>query len=100
MRRFVGLLLLGVALSAPVAIRADDDNKRQGDRDRDRDRDKRYYDAQRHDWHEWNQREDQSYRRYLEERRREYRDYGRLNKREQREYWQWRHSHPDGDDRR
>ncbi|HLK47129.1 MAG TPA: hypothetical protein VKT49_03280 [Bryobacteraceae bacterium] len=100
MRRFVSLLLLGVALGTPVALRADDDNKHHGERDRDRDRDKRYYDAQRRDWHQWNQNEDQAYRRYLDERHERYRDYGRMNKKQQRDYWEWRHNHQDADDRR
>ena len=98
MRRFVGLFLLGVALATPVVTRADDDNKHHGERNRERDR--RYYDAQRHDWHEWNAQEDRAYRQYMQERRQEYRDYGRLNKKQQREYWEWRHNHRDDDDRR
>jgi len=98
MRRCVSLILLGVALGMPVAIRADDDNKHHGERDRDRDR--RYYDESRHDYHAWNSQEDRAYRRYLQEQRREYRDYARMNKREQRRYWEWRHNHPDLDDRR
>jgi hypothetical protein len=98
MRHLVSTLLLGIVLVAPLAVRADDDNKHHGERDRDRDR--RYYDTSRHDWHEWNEQENRAYRRYLEERRREYREYGRMNKREQREYWEWRHNHPDLDDRR
>ena len=97
MRRLVGLVLLSAALSAPVAVRADDQNKHH---ERDRDRDGRYYDTQHRDWHQWNDREDRAYRRYLEERHREYREYGKLNNREQREYWKWRHNHPDTDDRR
>jgi hypothetical protein len=59
----------------------------------------RYYDADRRDWRDWNDNEDRAYRRFLAENRRDYREFARLNDREQTEYWNWRYSHPDGDDR-
>ncbi len=85
MRNCVGALLMGAALLAPVGVKA-------YDHDRD---DHRYYDADRRDWHEWNDREDRAYRRYLEERHEQYHDWRRANRKEQRDYWRWRHSHPD-----
>ena len=57
----------------------------------------RYYDRDRRDYHEWNDREDHSYRVYLGERHRPYREFHRVNRREQNHYWQWRHNHPDRD---
>ena len=94
MRQLATMLLFAAVLGSPMTLRADHDDHR------DRDHDKRYYDADRHDYHDWNEPEEQAYRHYLEERHREYRDYGRLNKKEQREYWKWRHEHADADDRR
>jgi hypothetical protein len=87
MKRYFSTLLLGGALLLPVAtVRADDDH---------RDNDRRYYDSYGRDYHNWDNREDQAYRRYLQERNEQYRDYVRLKKNEQREYWKWRHHHPD-----
>ena len=88
MRRYIGAVLLSVALTAPVAMRAQD-------HDRDEHRDRRIYDPDRRDYHEWNEREERAYRHFLEERREHYRDWARASKRERREYWRWRHEHPD-----
>ncbi|PWU04816.1 MAG: hypothetical protein C5B51_16115 [Terriglobia bacterium] len=57
----------------------------------------RYYDRENRDWHEWNERENQAYRRYWQDQRREgeYREWNRLNRNRQQEYWRWRHQHPD-----
>lgn len=57
----------------------------------------RYYDRHHHDYHQWDDREDRSYRVYLGERHRDYREFHRNSGREQNRYWNWRHSHPDRD---
>jgi len=57
----------------------------------------RYYDREHRDYHEWNDREDRSYRVYLGERHRHYREFHHINRREQNHYWRWRHNHPDRD---
>lgn len=89
MIRHLTALVLGAALCVPVAqLRADDKHH-------DREKARRYYDQQKRDYHEWNEREDRAYRRWREERRERYQDFARANKRQQREYWQWRHSHSD-----
>ena len=90
MRRFLGAFLLTAVLVTPIVVRADDDDHR-----RQANRVQRYYDRDHRDWHEWNGREQEAYRHYLEEQRREYRDWGRVNRREQQDYWRWRHQHPD-----
>lgn len=51
----------------------------------------RYYDRDHEDWHRWDNREDQEYRRYIKENRREYREFRELNDEEKRDYWNWRH---------
>jgi hypothetical protein len=76
-------------LLIPVAAVKADDDDHKGER--------RYYDPAHRDYHVWNSREDQAYRRYLRERNREYREYNAMKKREQRQYWNWRHEHHDDD---
>ena len=53
----------------------------------------RVYDAPRHDYNRWDDREERTYRAYLLERRHEYVAFNRLDSREQEEYWEWRHAH-------
>jgi hypothetical protein len=55
----------------------------------------RVYDGHHRDYHNWNDREDRAYRRWVAERHYEYREYNRQSARRQRAYWNWRHSHPD-----
>jgi len=57
----------------------------------------RLYDRDHRDYHNWDDREDHAYRRYLVEHHRSYRTYQRQHYRVQRHYWNWRHSHPDRD---
>lgn len=57
----------------------------------------RVYDEYHNDYHRWDHGEDLAYRQYLGERHESYRDYNNLNKDEQKDYWNWRHSHPNGD---
>jgi hypothetical protein len=45
--------------------------------------------------HNWNDREDPAYRRYLADRQLEYREYSGLSTQQQRDYWEWRDHHPD-----
>lgn len=93
MFRTLSTLLIGAVLCGPATFlaRADDDHH-----EHDKVKIKRYYDADRHDYHEWNEHENRAYRRWMEERReREFRDYVRMKREQQREYWRWRHEHPD-----
>jgi len=64
MHRYLSALVLSAALLTPVAVSAAKD-------DDDHHRVKRYYDRDNRDWHEWNEREDSAYRRYLQEQHRE-----------------------------
>jgi len=82
MRRYLTALALGVMLAAPVVTIAQE-------------HDRRYYDKERKDYHEWNEREDRAYRHWLEEQHRPYHRWARANERERREYWRWRHEHED-----
>ena len=55
----------------------------------------RYYDRNHHDYHQWNEGEDRSYRVYLGERHRDYREFHLTTSKQQSDYWNWRHHHPD-----
>jgi ribulose kinase len=90
MHRFLQVALLGTALMAPVAtvptaLKAADDHP------------KRYHDKEYKDDHEWNDREDRAYQKWLEEKHRVKREFAKLKAKEQSEYWKWRHEHPDRD---
>lgn len=74
MLRYVGALVLGVSLLAPVTIHA---------QDRD------------HQTHQWTDNENQPWRQYLKERHKKDHDWAKASKREQRDYWKWRDAHPD-----
>jgi ribulose kinase len=96
MKHYFRVLALGAALVVPVAVNAqyrDQQDRRQSQQIRS------YQDKAHNDSHQWDSREDQTYRRYLQEKQRSYRDFTRVGKREQNNYWNWRHTHPDNDRR-
>jgi hypothetical protein len=88
--RYFSLLLLGAALAAPAVTMA-------GPKPQDARVQVRVYDRDHRDYHNWDDREDHAYRRYLVVQRRSYRGYDQQNSRRQRNYWKWRHTHPDND---
>jgi hypothetical protein len=99
MHMYLGSLLLGVALIAPVGLQAGNsfrDDSRQDARERER----RYYDRDYRDYHRWDNREDRRHRSWGSEKHVAYRPFYRLHRAQQRAYWKFRHEHPDGDDRR
>lgn len=85
MYRYLSAFVLGAALLAPVALRADDDHKVKV---------KVYYDREGRDRHEWNDNEIRSYRQYQTEQH-QTREFNRANRQQQADYWKWRHAHPD-----
>jgi hypothetical protein len=76
MTRYLRILLLGICLLAPAAVKAED----------------RDHEGQRH---EWNDREDQPWRNYLKEHHKKDHDWTKASKREQKAYWKWRDAHPE-----
>ena len=72
MSRFFGIILLSTCLLAPVAARADEPMR-----------------------HEWNERENEPWHRYLKEKHIKDREWAKANKREQKRYWKWREQHRD-----
>jgi hypothetical protein len=91
--KYVASLFLSAALVASVGALAmpapQDDHERHEQEERER----RIYDPYRGDYHNWDRREDEAYRRWLDERHEAYVDYERLKHKQQREYWKWRHEH-------
>jgi hypothetical protein len=85
---FLSSLFLTAALVAPLAIRANAAPPQVSIR---------IYDRDHRDYHDWDDREDHAYRRYLAAQHRRYLEYNRQHYRVQRHYWNWRHSHPDRD---
>ena len=82
----LSLTLIGPLAFAPSALPADDDHRQET---------RRYRDARHNDEHEWNNREDQAYRMWVQERHRKYQDFDRLPERDWDNYWNWRHEHSD-----
>lgn len=98
--RHMSFLALTAALLAPAAITtrsAAQDDKRQEDNQRNDKNQTRVYDRTHKDYHDWNENEDRSYRQYAGQNQQDYREYNKLNNEQQDQYWNWRHSHPDGD---
>ena len=90
--KYLGFVFLTAALAVPAVTTAAAAQERSGEGEHTR-----YYDRNHRDYHEWNDREDRSFRVYLGERHREYHEFRLESPRRQRAYWGWRHSHPDRD---
>ena len=86
MHRYLSVLFVSAALAGSVAAKADDNHHSDN-------RTQRYYDRDARDYHEWNEREDQAYRRYLRENRKREREFAKANRRERQDYFKWRHRH-------
>ena len=80
MIRVLGLMVLGFGLLAPSAVTLSAAQE--------------HHDQMKH---EWNDGENESWRRYLKERHRKDHDWDRANKRERSDYWKWRDKHHDDD---
>ena len=98
--RNLSFIALTAALLAPGAIATRavaQDDKRQEDHERHDKKQTRVYDRSHKDYHDWNENEGKSYRQYAGEQHQDFREYQTLNVEQQDHYWNWRHSHPDGD---
>jgi hypothetical protein len=85
--RYFKMSMLCGALVLPIAVRAQETRPEP----------RRYEDRAHHDSHEWNDKEAQAYRRYLQEHHKKDHDFAKASKREKQDYWNWRHNHPDED---
>jgi len=86
-------LFLSGALLVPMATLARTMPQDDHERHEQEEHEHRVYDPDRRDYHVWDQREDEVYRHWLEEKHDAYVAYDRLNRKRQREYWKWRHEH-------
>ena len=97
--KFVASLFLSAALMAPLGAlaipRPQDDHERHEQEERER----RVYDPYHKDYHNWDQREDQAYRHWLEEKHESYVEFERLDHKRQDAYWKWRHKHEEHEER-
>ena len=88
-------LLLGAALVAPGALKAQDESRKTTTTTTTTTESKRYYDSEEKVYRNWDDREDRAYRLYLKESHRDYVEFPKVKTTEQREYWRWRHGHPE-----
>jgi hypothetical protein len=79
--RYVASLFLTAVPTAPVAILAATP-RQEG----------RAYDKEHKDYHRWDDKENEAWRRFLAEKHREDHEFTEAGKKEQSEYWNWRHS--------
>jgi hypothetical protein len=87
---YISSLLLAAALAAPVAIMATPGPRDDGVQIR-------VYDSRHKDYHNWDDRENNSWGIYLTNNHKKNREFSKSSRREQSNYWNWRHSHPDRD---
>lgn len=92
-QRLFASVFLSAALLAPIgamAIPAPQDDHERHERE---EHERRVYDSDRRDYHNWDAREDEAYRHWLEFKHHTYVEYDRLDDKARREYWKWRHKH-------
>lgn len=92
-KQAIASLFLSGALLAPMGALAKTIPQDDHERHEQEEREHRVYDPDRKDYHNWDQREDEVYRHWLEEKHESYVAYERLDHKRQREYWKWRHEH-------
>jgi hypothetical protein len=97
MYRYLNVFILSAALMGPATLIAQDrdrqDRERQGQQDTNQQA-KRYYDKNGKDWHDWNDNENNAYRRYQQDHHKAGNDFAKASSREQAAYFKWRHAHP------
>ena len=59
----------------------------------------RVYDSEHKDYHNWDDNENRAWGQYLSENHKKAHDFQKADKKEQSNYWNWRHTHPDKDDK-
>ena len=84
--RYIAAIFLTASLTAPVALIASPGPQAVQ---------VRVYDTEHKDYHNWDDRENAAWGRFLAENHRKEHEYAKAKEKEQHEYWNWRHSHPD-----
>jgi len=88
-RRFITSLFLAAVLTVPVSVMAAAAPQTASVQ-------VRVYDKDHKDYHNWDDNEDRAYRGYLTDQHITYRAYDKQSSKTQKAYWNYRHSHPDG----
>jgi hypothetical protein len=86
---YIASLLLTAALVAPAAIMAVPIPQAASVQ-------VRVYDKDHNDYHNWDDNENRAWGVFLTQKHRKSHEFSTANKKEQSQYWNWRHSHPDG----
>ena len=86
--RFLSLLIVGSALLAPLSSQAAGRSAAQVAIKAE----VRVYDRSHKDYHTWDDQEDQTYRKYLNDNHQTYRPIAKLNTKQQTTYWNFRHT--------
>lgn len=91
--QWIASLFVSAALVAPLGAmalpRPQDDHERHEQEEHER----RVYDPYHKDYHNWDQKEDELYHHWLDEKHRTYVGFEKLDHKRQEEYWKWRHQH-------
>jgi hypothetical protein len=98
--KYMASIFLSAALMAPLGAMAmpkaqQDEHERHEQEEHQR----RMYDPYQKDYHNWDRREGEMYRRWLEEKRMGYTEFDKLDHKRQQEYWKWRHRHEEHEER-
>jgi hypothetical protein len=91
--RFVSSLLLAAAIAAPASIMA-------APKAQDPSVQVRVYDDEHKDYHNWDDRENESWHVYLKENHGKEHEFKDADKKEQAAYWKWRHKQLDSEQHR
>ncbi len=98
--RSIAVMVLTSTLAMPLVSVAGPRQDRNHDERKDATQEHRVYDKAHHDYHVWDNREEQLYRQYADEHHLRDREYAKLSAKQQKEYWNWRHQHERDHDRR
>jgi len=83
---WLGSFFLSAALMVPIGALAMPRPQDEPERHEQEEREHRVYDPANEDYHNWDAREDEAYRRWLEKKHEAYVDYDRLDRKRQEEY--------------
>jgi len=92
--KYVAPLFLSAALVVPAPVLAARAAAKQ-----DASVQVRIYDSEHKDYHDWDDNENRAWGQYLSENHKKDHDFQKADKKEQSDYWNWRHAHPDKDDK-
>jgi hypothetical protein len=92
--KYIAPLFLSAALMVPASVLAARVAAKQ-----DASVKIRVYDSEHKDYHDWDDNENRAWGQYLSENHKKAHDFQKADKKEQSDYWNWRHAHPDKDDK-